>query len=198
MMRHLPTLEGALVSAIGKPGKVSPAGLLTLAACATAAALLVAAAGSAEAATGQTKLTVYSVPDRVQYINKEDDRERAVIRNPFNVDTAKLVDRQKIGPFAGDTTLYSFKLYATASRGKRIGSAVYTCDYNFAQQALCSAYFVLNGGTLLAAGPVNFNAKRFTLAVTGGTRKYSGSNGEVAMTPVTNSKQRLNFVLLTT
>jgi hypothetical protein len=193
-------LEGAIVNgAIGKYRVVSPTALLVLTVCIIAAVLFAAGvnSASAEAATGQHNLTIYSVPVLSQYINKADDRQRAVAHNPFNVDTAKLAPKDKgKGPFAGDTTLYTFTLYTSRSLTKKIGSAAYTCNYNFAQNALCTAYFELKGGTLLASGRILFTSRRFTLAVTGGTNKYFAANGEVAMAPVTTNMQRLSFVLL--
>jgi hypothetical protein len=185
--------------AVGNSRGVSSIALLALTACIAGAALGAAgvASGSTRAAAGQQKLTVYSVATLAQFINHQDDRQRAVTNNPFNADTSKLVDKEKgKGPFAGDDTLYSFTLYASADKKKKIGSAVYTCHYNFTRHALCTAYYELNGGTLLASGPVDFNSTHFTLALTGGTSKYLGQNGEVAMTPISDNVQRLAFVLL--
>jgi hypothetical protein len=188
------------VSSAGGNSRVAPTALLVLAGCALGAALWAAGvtSRSAAAATGQQqRLTIYSVPVLAQYINHADDRERAVTHNPFNADTGKLAPKDKgNGPFAGDDTLFSFTLYTSASLTKKAGSAVYTCHYNFAKNAYCTAYFELKGGDLLASGPVLFTATKFTLAITGGTKKYFAANGEVAMSQVAKNKQRLAFVLL--
>jgi hypothetical protein len=183
----------------GNSRMFSPTALLVLTACVIGTALLAASVASAstKAAAGQKKLTIYSVATIAQFINHQDDRQRALGNNPFNADTSKLVDKEKgTGPFAGDDTLYSFTLYTSENLKTKAGSAVYTCHYNFTKHALCTAYFVINGGTLLAAGPVDFNSTHFTLALTGGTTKYIGANGQVAMSPVTKNEQRLEFVLL--
>ena len=142
--------------AFGKSRVVSPRALLVLSACAGAALFAAGVtSGAAAAATGQQKLTIYSVPLLAQYIDKADDRQRAVGHNPFKADTGKLAPTDKgKGPFAGDDTLYSFALYTSLDLKKKVGSAVYTCHYNFAKNALCNAYFELNGGTLLASGRV--------------------------------------------
>jgi hypothetical protein len=197
----VPEAEGAIVQgASGKSRVVSPRGLLVLTACIIAAALFAVGvtSGSAAAATGQKQLTIYSVATLAQFINHQDDRQRALGNNPFNKDTAKLVvsAQSGSGPFAGDDTVYSFTLYTGANLKKEAGTAVYTCHYNFAKHALCTAYYQLHGGTLLASGPVDFKGTTFTLALTGGTTKYVGSNGEVAMSPVSKNIQRLDFVLL--
>jgi hypothetical protein len=95
-------------------------------------------------------------------------------------------------------TVYSFDLYTSANLKQSAGSASYTCYFNYANHALCMAYYELsaNRGTLVAAGPVNFNTTRFTLVVTGGTKRYLAANGEVAATPAAKSAQRLAFLLL--
>jgi hypothetical protein len=176
-----------------------PTALLALAACTVGSALFAAGVTSraAKAATSPKKLTIYSVAKEAQFINHDDDRERALGHNPFNTDTSKLADKTKgNGPFAGDDTLYSFTLYTSADLKTKAGSAVYTCHYNFAKYALCTAYFELNGGTVVASGPVLFTSTSFTLAISGGTKKYFGVNGEVQMSSVTKNKQRLGFQLL--
>src|SRR6202030_3648470 len=108
--------------------------------------------GSANAATGKmTSLTIYSVATLAQFINHQDDRQRALGNNPFGADTANLNPKQiGNGPFAGDDTLYSFNLYKDVAKTKQAGRGVYTCHYNFTRHALCTAYFTFNGGVLLA------------------------------------------------
>jgi hypothetical protein len=190
-------MEGARVNgAIGKSQAFLPA--LGLAAVILAA--LTAAGGAAAAqGTGQKALTIYSQATLAQFINHQDDRQRALKNSPFTGDTGKFnTSTAGNGPFPGDDTLYSFNLFTDQSLKNQIGSAVYTCHYNFAKHALCTVYYTLGKGTLLAAGPVDFTATSFTLALTGGTKTYIGANGQVVMTPVANAKnvQKLAFVLL--
>jgi hypothetical protein len=183
--------------AIGKSRVVSPTALLVLTACIIAALLFAAGvtSGSAEAATGQHPLTVYSVVTTAQFVNHKDDRQRGLGHNPFLADTAKLAPKNiGNGPFAGDVTLYAFTLYGNANLTHKIGTAVYTCTYNFTKNALCEASFDLSGGSLLASGPVHFANTSFTLAISGGTNKYFAANGQVAMSQVTKNEQRFKFL----
>ena len=184
----------------GNSRVASPRALLVLTACVIGAALCAAAvtSGSAQAATGRKTLTIYSVATLAQFINHQDDRIRALGNNPFKGDTSKLVVAKQTGtgPFAGDDTLYSFNLYSSANLKTQTGTAVYTCHYNFDKHALCTAYYLMHGSTLLASGPVDFKGTSFTLALTGGTKNYVGANGEVAMSPLPKNVQRLDFILL--
>jgi hypothetical protein len=177
---------------------MSRATLIALAASAAGAALFMTGVASAAKATpGEKTLTIYSVATQAQFINHADDRARGEGSNPFEADTSKLVDNEKgKGPFPGDDSLYSFNLYKNVGLTDKIGTAVYTCHYNFTKNALCVATYDVNGSTLLATGPVLFTSKSFTLAITGGTNKFFNANGEVAMSTVTKSKQRLAFLLL--
>jgi hypothetical protein len=163
-------------------------------------ALVAARAASAAGGTNQKALTIYSQATLAQFINHQDDRQRALKNSPFTGDTGKFntTSTAGAGPFPGDDTLYSFNLFSNQSLKNQIGSAVYTCHYNFLKHALCTVYYTLGKGTLLAAGPVDFTATSFTLALTGGTKTYIGANGQVVMTPVANAKnvQKLAFVLL--
>jgi type II secretory pathway pseudopilin PulG len=177
---------------------VSPLALVALGAAVAAVAILAAAAipGAAKAATIKQTMTIYSVATLAQFINHQDDRQRAVNNNPFTADTKVNPPVAGTGPFAGDDTIYSFTLYKNVAKTKQAGTAVYTCHYNFTRHALCTAYFTLNTGVLLAGGPVDFNSTRFTLALTGGTKGFLGENGQVAMTPITRNEQQLKFELL--
>jgi hypothetical protein len=159
--------------------------------------------GSARTESGKQRLTVYAVATAAQFMDHSDDRARGDGNNPFDADTKALAPvsaaREKgKGPYPGDDALYSFKLYAGADLKQRIGSATYTCVYNFDQKALCEAYFTLNGSALFASGPVDFTSTQFTLAVTGGTSKYLGTRGEVASAPAAKpsakNETRLDFV----
>jgi hypothetical protein len=100
------------------------------------------------------------------------------------------------GPFPGDDVLYSFKLFGDEKLAKRIGSAMFTCYYNFVKRATCDSYFELHGGILLASGQVVFNGTRFTLSVTGGTGGYLGALGEVRASPAPGNAERLDVRLL--
>jgi hypothetical protein len=169
------------------------------------AALLAGRVASSSAAptTGEQRLTLYAVATAAQFMDHSDDRARGDGNNPFDVDTKALAPvsaakEKGKGPYPGDDALYSFKLYAGADLKQRVGSATYTCVYNFDQKALCEAFFSVNGSTLFASGPVDFTGTQFTLAVTGGTSKYLGTRGEVASAPAAKpaakNENRLDFV----
>ena len=83
--------------------------------CLACIALGVIAAGSSAAATGAQQFTIYSVATGEQYINNNDDEARGDVNNPFGVQTLGGPTLPKVengnGPFAGDQTLFTFKLY---------------------------------------------------------------------------------------
>jgi hypothetical protein len=188
-------LKGALVTRdAGGRGMVSPLLLLALAALAVAALFT---AGSASASTGQQKFTIYSVATQEQFMNMSDDRARGKGNTPFGnfKDTSTPTKESGVGPFPGDIALFSFALYTSADLSKSAGSGVFTCQYNFNQNAFCDVSYQLSGGTLICAGAFNFNAKTFTLTIKGGTGKYRSMKGNISALPAVNHAQRLNFVL---
>ena len=127
-------------------------------------------------------LTVYSVATGLQYINSADDSARGKINNPFDPATNALAPKigGGDGPVAGDIAIYSVDLYSDSTLKRHAGSGVYTCYFNYAQHALCQAYYKPGtGGTIVASGPVDFNASGFTIVITGGTNTYLGARGQV-------------------
>ena len=96
---------------------------------------------AASAGIARQQLTIYGKATQVQSIDHSDDRARGVDHNPFNADTKLIVPRMKHkekgkGTLPGDNALYSFKLYRDSSLQKSVGSAVYSCTFNFAHHAL--------------------------------------------------------------
>jgi hypothetical protein len=155
--------------------------------------------GSASAARGPRALTLYSVATGVQFINTADDRARGVNNNPFDSETSRLrpaVDDRGTGPFPGDVAVYTFDLYANGGLRRSAGTASYTCYFNYGKHALCRAYYELKGGTVVASGPVDFNATGFKLVLTGGTKKYLATRGQVTAVPAARNSQRLKLRLL--
>ncbi len=172
-----------------------------LAASLTGVALITSGTpGSAQSGTNEQKLTIYAVAKTVQFMNHADDRVRGMSVNPFNIKSGGRVVITKTkekgnGPFPGDDLLYSFKLYESQSLVKTAGSAIFTCYYDLVKHAVCDSYFELKDGLILASGAVVFNSTRFTLSVTGGTRKYIGVGGAVNAVPAGKNTQRLDLVL---
>jgi hypothetical protein len=149
------------------------------------------------AAADPKRLAAYSNPTHQAYVANADDETRGAVSNPFGVHLSRAAAGLTAtkGPYAGDETLFSFLVYSDAGLRTKVGSSVYTCQYAFEQDAFCDVSFQLARGTFFAAGIVNFNAKRFTLAVTGGYGAYSGLTGEVAATPIGKYAQKLAFAV---
>jgi hypothetical protein len=144
-------------------------------------------------------LTVYTVASDVQFINTADDRARGAVNNPFDSATNKLKPKATgngDGPFPGDIVVFNFDLYGKLPVKKKIGSASYTCYFNYTRHALCQAYYQLHNGTLTASGPVDFNATSFKLVITGGTNGYLAARGQVTSNKSANNAQRVDFRLL--
>jgi hypothetical protein len=168
--------------------------------------LVAAAAGGAmlvSQAQARTSrgITVYSVATGVQFINSADDRARGAVNNPLDPAANKLQPKVANdtgnGPYAGDVALYRLKLFAGPTLEKSAGTAVYTCYFNYTRHALCQAYYLLKGGNLVASGPIDFNKTGYTIVITGGTKKYVGSRGQVVVVPAPRNSQRVRLDLLT-
>lgn len=158
--------------------------------------------GTANAAlrAGQT-LTIYAVPVSAQFMDHADDRIRGMSENPFTPNQETLIvlntgPESKDGPFPGDDVLYSYKLYSNAQHTASVGSAFYTCYFNFTHNATCDANYTLGHGELVASGQITFNGNGYTLAVTGGSSKYLGASGEVQGTGAATAEVRLSFDVL--
>lgn len=164
---------------------------------------LVAAActAGATARAGQPaqKLTLYSIVTHEQFLNHSDDRTRGVGYNPFGGFKDSIGPTGKEtngnGPFAGDRSVFSFVIFSTPDLTSRIGSATFVCEYVFNRDGFCTTAYVLPGGTLLGSGFLNFNAKRFSLSITGGTGKYAGLSGHLQADPAVKHQQRLVVTL---
>jgi hypothetical protein len=158
-------------------------------------ALLAVAVGAtvavplARATTQERVIVIYAKPVRAQFVDHNDDRERGDIRNPFNPDappTPKNANSAKKGARAGDTGLFSFKLYSDSRLTRPIGNAIYSCTFNFAQEAICEADFTLKGGTMIALGPAKLTSRggaNILLPVIGGTGRYAGAHGQFTSRP---------------
>lgn len=170
-----------------------PAALVAFAIAATIAVPL------APATTQGRSLVVYAKPTRAQFINRSDDRARGDIKNPFNPDsppTPPNANSAKKGARAGDTALFSFKLYSDSQLTRPLGNAIYSCTFNFAQEAICEANFTLKGGTMVALGPAKLNSPNIVLPVIGGTGRYGSAHGQFTSRPSgTKNTQIIRFQL---
>ena len=165
-----------------------------------AASANIAAMSSADAARSRA-FVVYLKVTRFQFLNHADDRARGDITSPFDPDgslpTPKSANSGAKGTRAGDGAVFTAKLYSDAGLKRSIGTAVYSCTFNFAQQATCDANFQLNDGTMFASGPADLTSGQFTLAVIGGTSAYLGSRGQDTSTPTAKPNTvRDDFILV--
>jgi hypothetical protein len=172
---------------------------LFLAAPLAIAALATAAGASAagHAAKDAQTLSLYSLATEEQFVNNADDRQRGRGNNPFGnyKDLTATSKENGNGPFPGDQALFKFAVYSSNALKKSVGTAVFTCTYNFDRNAFCDAVYTLKGGSLIGAGAFNFDAGRFSIAITGGTGKYRSANGDLQATPAKNKAQHLTIVL---
>lgn len=174
---------------------VPAAGLLVVIAFLAVALPVLPASGGVSATQN---VTVYAVPATTQFMNHADDRLRGMSTNPFKLKVeTKIIGlggkEKGNGPFPGDDILYGFKLFADAKRSRPMGSAMFTCYYEFVKRATCDAYFDLKSGLVLASGRVPFGVTHFTLGVTGGTRTYFGALGQVGSAPAAGNVQRFDL-----
>ena len=158
-------------------------------------ALAACAASSAGAARSAGSLTIYSIPIHEQFLNHSDDRARGVGNNPFGgfKDTLGPVGKETAsnGPFPGDRSIFTFAIFKTSNLQSRIGSATLSCEYVYDRYAFCNAAYVLPDGKLLGTGYFSFNAKTFSISVTGGTGKYAGATGTLQASPAVHHQQQL-------
>ncbi len=168
-----------------------------LVAASLVALLLAAAVGSGSAGAAATQLTLYSRASQEQFLNHADDRQRGYGKNPFgNFQAPTATTRESNGgPFPGDQALFQFDLFFGPDLKTVAGSAVFLCNYNFKHHGFCDGIYRLNGGSLLVKGALDFDARTYSLAVTGGTGKYRLVTGSLAATPAAKLAQRLAISL---
>lgn len=170
-----------------------------------ALAAVVTAATVVPVATATThirSLVFYAHPTRVQFINHADDRARGLRLNPFNADILPpppKANTGKKGGRAGDNALFAFKLYTDPSLTRLVGTAIYSCTFNFAHEAICEADFQFRGGSMIAMGPAQLDSSfsSLVLPVTGGTGRYVGAHGQLTSTPsIYKNTQIIHFELV--
>jgi hypothetical protein len=139
---------------------------------------------------------VYAKARRAQFVNHADDRARGDELNSFNSDTLQPpadANTGKKGTRAGDNALISLTLYSDPNLTRVVGTATYSCTFNFAQEATCDGQFDVGGGTIIAFGPARLDGSKITLAVTGGTGRYAGAHGQVTSTTPSAKKNMQIF-----
>jgi hypothetical protein len=154
----------------------------------------VAAAG----ASGWRPVSIKESPDDETFVDNNDDESRGDVNNPWgaiNTNAASIIDEHVNGPFPGDEAFFTFHI-KTQSGGTGLG--FFMCQYYFARNGFCHATFQFGGGTIIAEGTFNFDAKTFTLAVTGGYGNYANEVGEVDAAHSNGQTQQLSFELYRT
>lgn len=99
----------------------------------------------------------------------------------------------KKGPTPGAVFIFSEKL---AQAGKPVGSDHVVCTFTGSwprETDLCRAVFQLTGGSIVAEG-VSARGP-FTVAVTGGTGRYTGARGTIHATP-TRTGEMLDLAIV--
>jgi hypothetical protein len=155
----------------------------------------------ASAAAERRSFILYAEATRAQFINHADDRKRGDIVNPFNPDilpTPPNANNGKKGARAGDNGLVSLTLYSDRNLTRPVGTAIYSCTFNFGQEAICNAHFELSRGTIIAMGPAKLDGSQIVLAITGGTGRYAGAHGQLTSTSSRTKKstQIIRFLLV--
>jgi hypothetical protein len=141
---------------------------------------------------------LYSVATTEQFINNADDESRGWVTNPFGMRdlTQETLESQgRGGPFPGDKALFAFAIYSDPSLKTKVGTTTFTCLYAFDRNAFCNARYELRQGTIAAAGILNFDAKDFTLAVTGGTGRFAKASGDLTSSPGPHEAQIVSLAL---
>jgi hypothetical protein len=185
--------------ASGSPAGFAAARLLRATSVGCVVVAVCIACAAARAAQSAQTLTLYSVATGEQFLNHSDDRVRGVGSNPFGnfQDSAGPTGKETNGngPFPGDRSVFTFAIFGTSDQKSRIGSASFVCEYVFDKNAFCTTIYILQGGTLLGTGFLNFNGKTFTVSVTGGTGIYAGMTGHLQADPAVKLQQRLVVTL---
>jgi hypothetical protein len=152
---------------------------------------------SSVASARPTTLVRYSSATKEQFIDNGDDEVRGWSTNPFGMRDPKqeaAEDADTGGPFPGDESLFGFGI-RSQPKATTANPATFTCLYAFAKRAYCDATVSLPGGTLFGSGAFAFAAKRYTIAIVGGTGDFDGASGELNSEPGPNGTQRLTIHL---
>jgi hypothetical protein len=158
---------------------------LAVALVAVAVAATVAVPAALAMTQARRAVVFYAKPTRAQFINRAADRDRGNFTNPFAdiLPTPRNANSGKPGARAGDSALFTLKLYSDAKLTRAVGTAAYSCTVNFGQQAICEGQFEFGaGGTMIAMGPADLKSGDLVLPVTGGTGRYSGAHGQLSST----------------
>lgn len=159
--------------------------------------LTLSLAPAAPSAAAGTR-TLYSLAKQEQFIDNGDDERLGWSINPWGMRDPEVEASRTTspdGPFPGDEALFRFAVHARAGLGDSASRAVYTCEYAFGRTGLCTGSYRFDSGTLFVEGAFGFAAKRYVLAVVGGTGTYVGATGELSSGPGPKGAQRILLTL---
>jgi allene oxide cyclase len=94
------------------------------------------------------------------------------------------VDPAQDGPTPGDQAVGTSDLFRDAHFKHKAGSVSIACTVVTAQELECGATGHLRGGDVQVNGVVPLETKPASLAITGGTGKFRGANGQITTTPL--------------
>jgi hypothetical protein len=98
------------------------------------------------------------------------------------VDSGNAVDNPPEGDSAGDVVVFTQKLYTKPDRKTTIGrDEVYCVRTVPGSGRVCTGIFYLKGGQITITG--SESTKPHSLAITGGTGRWSGARGQVVLRP---------------
>src|SRR3954470_1226569 len=96
----------------------------------------------------------------------------------------QLVDPGQDGPTPGDQAASTSDLFRDAHFMHKVGTVIISCTVVTADELECGATGHLRGGDVQVNGAVPTATKPAALAITGGTGKFRGANGEIRTTPL--------------
>ena len=96
----------------------------------------------------------------------------------------QLVDVANDGPTPGDTAVSTSDLFRDAHFAHKVGTVSIACTVVTADELECSATGHLRGGDVQVNGAVPTATMSASLAITGGTGRFRGANGEIKTTPL--------------
>jgi hypothetical protein len=110
----------------------------------------------------------------------------------------QFVDPANDGPTPGDQAVSTSDLFRDAHFAHKVGSVLISCAIVTTSELECAATAHLRGGDVQVNGAVPLETQPASLAITGGTGKFRGANGEIKTTPLNADGSDSRDVLLFT
>lgn len=108
------------------------------------------------------------------------------------VDSARGVDNPPPGDSQGDIITFTQKLFTNATQEHMIGTDEAYCIRTVPDTSrVCTGIFYLRNGTITITGPES--VEPHSLAITGGTGRWRGARGEIALVPNGELEDHMTF-----